>query len=139
MKAKKWKSEIKNQMLNIGVYKPEFDRVIDTLSTILEQRDEAYKAFLSDGRHIIMRENVKGGSNPVKNPLLSVWMDLNNQAITFWRECGLTPAALKKIDEKAINAKGAETDPLVALIEEIENSYSNPTAASGVEAPPPVP
>ena len=37
-----------------------------------------------------------------KNPLLVMWDDLNKSALAYWRDLGLTPAGLKKIDETAL-------------------------------------
>ena len=38
----------------------------------------------------------------VKNPLLVLWDDLNKSALAYWRDLGLTPAGLKKLNEKAM-------------------------------------
>jgi hypothetical protein len=32
-------------------------------------------------------------------------MDLNAQALTYWRDLGLTPSGLKKLDDQALKAK----------------------------------
>lgn len=40
-----------------------------------------------------------------KNPLLVLWDDLNKSALAYWRDLGLTPAGLKKIDETAVRRK----------------------------------
>ena len=40
-----------------------------------------------------------------KNPLLVSWGDMNTSALSYWRDLGLTPAGLKKIDESAIKGK----------------------------------
>lgn len=40
----------------------------------------------------------KGGStNMTKNPLLTLWDDLNKSALAYWRELGLTPSSYKKM------------------------------------------
>jgi hypothetical protein len=31
-----------------------------------------------------------------------VWQDLNTQALAYWRDLGLTPAGLKKLNEAAL-------------------------------------
>jgi hypothetical protein len=33
-----------------------------------------------------------------------VWQDLNTQALAYWRDMGLTPAGLKKLNDAALKA-----------------------------------
>lgn len=54
----------------------------------------------------------------VKNPLLVLWDDLNKSALAYWRELGLTPAGLKRIDESAMKKK--KKDSLAEALREIE-------------------
>ena len=105
MKSKAWEKTIREQMVEIGTYRPAFDRAIETLSTILEQRDKAHAEFLADGRTVIEKISDRGAVNVGKNPLLVIWMDLNTQALTYWRGLGLTPAGLKRIDEQSMKPK----------------------------------
>ena len=37
-----------------------------------------------------------------KNPILVIYDDMNNTAMSYWKELGLTPKGLKAIDEKAM-------------------------------------
>ena len=45
-------------------------------------------------------------------------MDLNAQALAYWRDLGLTPAGLKKLNADALNAK-ATAAGFEALLEKI--------------------
>jgi P27 family predicted phage terminase small subunit len=94
-------------MKDVGVYEASFDKVIDTLAGILEQRDAAYEAFLEDGRLTVERVSDRGSVNMTKNPLLTVWQDLNTQALAYWKELGLTPAAYKKMVGDKPTEKGS--------------------------------
>lgn len=105
MKAKSWENRIKGQMEQVGTYRAAFDKTIETLASILEQRDIAYANYLEDGRMIIEKTSDRGAVNTAKNPLFTVWMDLNNQALAYWRDLGLTPAGLKKIDDQSMKPK----------------------------------
>lgn len=105
LKAKTWESVIKKQMEAVGVYRDSFQRAVTALSTILEQRDIVYEQYRKDGRAVIERVSDRGAVNSAKNPLFVAWMDLNNQALAYWRDLGLTPAGLKKIDEGAMKQK----------------------------------
>ena len=58
---------------------------------------------------IIKHTNKGGATNIVKNPALILWDDLNKSALSYWRDLGLTPAGLKKIDEAALKGKKQST------------------------------
>ena len=79
------------------------DYTIETLADILEKRDDAARAYLDYGAEPLIEYTNKGGStNLVKNPALILWDDLNKSALAYWRDLGLTPAGLKKIDDAAL-------------------------------------
>lgn len=106
MDKKAWKKKIKEQCEAVGTFNKAFLPVIDTLADTLEQRDLVYKAFLdSGGEPIVEHTNKAGATNIVKNPALVLWDDLNKSALAYWRDLGLTPSGLKKIDEKALKPK----------------------------------
>ena len=107
MDSKRWKSVIKKKMTEVGTYKPAFEKTIETLSNILEHRDAVYNEFVNDGSaYIITRVSDRGAMNSAKNPLFVIWTDLNTQALQYWRDLGLTPAGLKRIDESAVKISG---------------------------------
>lgn len=106
MTKKGWKSKIKKATTELGTYKKAFEEVIEALAEILEQRDNAMEQFISTGgKPVISYTNKAGKSNPVKNPCLAVWNDLNSQAITYWKELGMTPAGLKRINQELMETK----------------------------------
>lgn len=109
MNKEEWKNKITEDCKGVGTYKLEFDSVIDALSSILEQRDkvmEDYKA--SGGKPVISQTNVAKKRYYVKNPFLTQWSDLNKDALSYWRDLGLTPNGLRKIDEQGL--KGTRKD-----------------------------
>lgn len=106
MKKGAWRNKIKKQTIAVGTYKESFDPVIETLATILAERDETYREYLEKGAHpVVEHTNKNGSTNMVKNPLLATWTELNTTALSFWRDLGLTPAGLKKIDESAVKSR----------------------------------
>ena len=106
MDTKKWRTKITSQCKAVGTYKPAFAPVIETLAQVLSQRDATRKEFEdSGGSSVIEYTNKFGATNYTKNPLLVLWDDLNKSALSYWRDLGLTPAGLKKIDEAALKAK----------------------------------
>lgn len=116
MDKKAWQKCIRSMMDGVGTYRPEFDSVIDTLADILEQRDRAYQDFLDSGAEVVIKKvSDRGAENVGKNPRLQIWADLNAQALAFWRDLGLTPAGLKRIDETAIKNENKESALEAAL------------------------
>ena len=110
MKKKNWKKKIEDATKEIGTYKPSFDAVIDTLADILENRDSALKEFKDEGSHTIVEHYNKAGNlYKEQNPILRLVNDLNRDALAYWRDLGLTPAGLKKINESALKKKKVES------------------------------
>ena len=110
MKKAAWKKKIVSACEEAGTYRSFFESTIDTLAGIMEMRDNAEERFQATGGNTIVRHTNKGGStNIVKNPALVVVMDCNAQALAYWRDLGLTPAGLKKINEGAMNKNKKES------------------------------
>ena len=103
MKKTYYKKKITQAMMSVGTYKEDFQMVVDTLAGILEQRDAAYDHYVSSGgRPTVEHTNKAGATNIAKNPTLNIWSDLNTQALRFWRDLGLTPSGLRKINEERL-------------------------------------
>ncbi len=99
----KWKAKIVKACKAAGTYKEYFDPVVSTLAEILDKRDAAQKEFVESGARIMIEyTNKAGATNYVQNPLIRLINDLNRDALTYWKELGLTAASLKKINESAI-------------------------------------
>lgn len=99
MTATRWRKKIKDSMGD--VYAARFDHVIAETADILERRDAVYEEWGALGfPSMFERVSDRGAVNAAKHPLLQVWQDLNKQALEHWKELGLTPQALKKIDEQ---------------------------------------
>lgn len=103
MKSETWKKRITDATIQAGTYRPCFDQVIATLASILEKRDDAEKEYKRQGgKPIVEHTNNGGTTNMVKNPALTLMNELNQTALTYWRDLGLTPAGLKKLKEDAL-------------------------------------
>lgn len=103
MDAKKWKRKIIEQMKKVDTYQDAFMPTIEALAKLLERRDSVYDEFIEDGAaSLIEKISDRGAVNRVVNPLLTLWKDLNAQVLAYWRDLGLTPAGLKRIDEAAM-------------------------------------
>lgn len=101
-----WIKTIKRQTKAVGTYQTNFNSVIDGLAKILAERDAVYDRYVNEGSEaLIQKVSDRGAVNDVINPLLTVWKDLNTSALSYWRDLGLTPAGLKKINEAALQKK----------------------------------
>ena len=119
MTRKRWRAKIKKAAVEAGTYKPGFDAMIDTLAGILERRDAAQEMFKESGGAVLVKQTNKAGhTNIVQNPALRMVNDLERDALTYWRDLGLTPAGLKKINEEAFKAKPESA--LAAALKELE-------------------
>ncbi len=119
MIRKRWKTKIKKACNLAGTYKPYFDNAIDSLAGILEKRDQVEELYQSRNEGPLVEfTNKNGSTNLVKNPLLIMWDDLNKSALTYWRELGLTPAGLKKINEMSFrDSEKEEANSLFGRLE----------------------
>lgn len=98
-----WKKRIKASCRKAGTYQKYYDDVISSLAEILEKRDQAEQAYLEDGSQpLVEYTNKAGATNYTKNPALILWNDFNASALAYWRDLGLTPAGLKRLDSKPI-------------------------------------
>ena len=90
----------------MGTYKDAFLPAINALADILERRDVVYREFIENGGEtVIEKRSDRGAVNMGMNPRLRVWMDLNAQALNYWKDLGLTPNGLKRIDEQSMKPK----------------------------------
>ncbi len=106
MNKELWKTKLIKASMDAGTYRAFFDPVVETLAGILEKRDMAQDEFENNGGQILVEHtNVKGKTNIEQNPLLRLINDLNRDALAFWRDLGLTPAGLKRIDEMSMKPK----------------------------------
>lgn len=119
MKKAAWIKKITAACVEVGTYQEAFDSVIETLAGILERRDEAQQLFkASGGSVLVMHTNKSGAANPEVNPALRLVNSLNMDALAYWRDLGLTPAGLKKINEQGLKPKKKTT--LGEVLSEIE-------------------
>lgn len=120
MKKADWRREIIKKCESVGTYKPEFLPVINTLSDILEERDNVRAKYRREGcQPIVEKTSDRGAVNYAKNPLLGAWEDLNRDALAYWRDLGLTPAGLKKLSTDVVKDKqsSAGIEQLLAGLE----------------------
>jgi len=98
MNSMEWKERIKAACVESGSYRPAFDAVIETLADIMALRDTALKELRESGEaSVIEKTSDRGAVNLAQNPRLEVVMDLNKDALSYWKELLLKPAAKKTV------------------------------------------
>ena len=103
---RKWAKVITENCKSVGTYRESFVPVIDSLAGILENRDKALETFEQSGGNILVKHtNKSGATNIEQNPALRLINDLNRDALAYWRDLGLTPAGLKRINEAEMKHK----------------------------------
>ena len=103
MVKSEWMARITASCQAAGTWREWFTDVIDTLAAILERRDALEELFAAEGGEVMIEHtNKAGATNYEQNPILRMINDLNRDALAYWRDLGLTPAGLKKIDEAAM-------------------------------------
>jgi len=101
-----WVVRIRTCCQQAGTYREYFEDVIATLADILERRDIARELFDASGGNVLVdHTNKAGATNSEQNPVLRMVNDLNRDALAYWRDLGLTPAGLKRIDEGAMKQR----------------------------------
>lgn len=103
----------------MGTFQPSFNSAIDALAKILEQRDAAQTQFKNEGSILIIdKTSDRGAVNTAINPLVRLIDTLNNTALSYWRELGLTPSSFRKMTGSAAPAevkKGGLAEALKAI------------------------
>lgn len=108
--------KIRNVLTGLGIYREEFEWEIEMLAELFIRREQTKEAFRkSDGAAIIKQTNKGGNSYAVKNPLLAEIDFVEKRIIELAREMGMTPSAVKKLNEAAIGKKPQEPDDPLAL------------------------
>lgn len=120
MKRGAWKKRIIAACEEAGTYQPFFENAIETLAQILERRDQVAKQYKDAGSiAVITHVNKAGAENYVKNPMLVMWADLNREALAYWRDLGLTPMGLKRIDAGAVKPGAQNKHSFADVLESI--------------------
>jgi hypothetical protein len=120
MTKAEWKRKIKANTKKAGTYRPFFEPVIETLAGIMEARDFAQQKWEEEGKETVVKHvNKAGAENIVKHPALVVINDMNRDALAYWRDLGLTPAGLKRINEEAMEAQKPDQETFADVLKNI--------------------
>lgn len=104
-------AKVKRQMEALGVYRIEFDPIIKLYCELTKQYAVLSKEFKdNEYRHSL---ETKDGAKK-KDPLVSTLESMRKDILSYASQLGLTPAGLRKINEK-VQAQKKE-DPFQAIL-----------------------
>lgn len=110
MNKASWVRKVNRAMRDAGVYQTFFKDTVDALAEILARRDATLEEFEAQGTGLTITYYNKNGDMISKvNPLITLWNTLNTQALSYWKELGLTPSGLKKLNDKSIKVEKKST------------------------------
>lgn len=109
---KGFRTKIRKRCTAVGTYKPEFEATIDRLAEYYVRQDQLRAMYTESGGAPVVR--LKGSPVAVKNPILEELDKIARPILDLERELGLTPAALRKMNEAAMAEK--TVDPLAAAL-----------------------
>ena len=111
-------NDIVKKMQSLNLYRDEYEHAIKGLSRALSDQEKTLTLFDKSGGQIMIKHtNKAGATNAVKNPFYLALETLRKDVLDYSRELGLTPAALKRINESAVKQK--KTSSLANALKEL--------------------
>lgn len=94
---KNLEQQTKENMMALGIYKPEFDVTISVYAGLVEQYRALEKEFKKTKFTVI--ENTGYSDNKKKAPIVATLENLRKDILSYSNALGLTPSGLKKISD----------------------------------------
>lgn len=119
---KGFREKIRAACRGVGTYRDEFESMIHRLAELYVRREATKDEFRKSGGKAIIKQVNKGGNAYwAKNPLLAEIDFIDKTILDMERELGLTPQAIRKINESALGRKPqADDDPLALALGELK-------------------
>ena len=118
---KGFREKIRAACRGVGTYREEFEGMIYRLAELYVRREATKDEFRRSGGKAIIKQVNKGGNTyAAKNPLLVEIDFIDKTILEMERELGLTPQAIRKINEAALGKKPQPADdPLAVALGEL--------------------
>ena len=115
---KGFRIKIREACKGVGSYREEFEELIGRLASLYVRANLARDRWRAEGSEFYVTQVNKGGNEYyIKHPLLTEIDNTEKNILMLEKELGLTPAAIKRINEAAIGKKKLpDDDPLVAAL-----------------------
>lgn len=89
--------QIKQNMISLGIYKPEFEITINIYSGLIDQYTVLEKEFKKSKFTVV--EKTGYSDNAKKAPIVATLESLRKDILQYANALGLTPSGLKKIND----------------------------------------
>lgn len=106
--------QTKQNMITLGVYKPEFENTINIYSGLIEQYMALEKEFKKSKFTVV--EKTGYSDNAKKAPIVATLESLRKDILQYSNALGLTPSGLKKINDEMRQEKKKESKLESALM-----------------------
>ena len=113
---KGYRGKIQRACRSVGTYKDEFEPLINRLADAYLRHAQLQELYESEGSRPMVTIRTRSGPVTVKNPILDEQDRLSRLILEMEKELGLTPAALRRVNTAAMEAKKEADDPLTAAI-----------------------
>lgn len=119
---KGFRIKIRDELKKVGLYQEAFESTVELMAEYYVRAQQAKEQWREEGSPILLEQTNKGGSvYYIRHPLLQEIDNCSKMIMTLKRELGLTPAAVKKINEAALGKKPlADDDPLALALGELK-------------------
>ena len=112
MKAMEQKT--KENMIALGIYKPEFDVTIQVYAGLVEQYQALEKEFKKSKFTVV--EKTGYSDNAKKAPIVATLENLRKDILSYSNALGLTPSGLRKISDELAKPKKPQSKLEMALM-----------------------
>lgn len=99
-------------MKKLGIYKPEYDRVIDVYSELCEQYEKLTREYINNG-YQYSTETAQGGAK--KSPIVATLETLRKDILAYSDRLCLNPKSLGSITPENTNKKSKLASVLSSL------------------------
>lgn len=88
-------SQVKDRLISLEIYQPEFDTTIEIYASLVEQYQALEKDFKRSKFTVV--EKTGYADNAKRHPIVGSMESLRKDILTYSTALGLTPAGLRKI------------------------------------------
>jgi phage terminase small subunit len=111
---KKQELEIIENMIALGIYKPEFNVTISIYAGLVEQYQALEKEFKKTKFNVV--EKTGYSDNAKKAPIVATLENLRKDILSYSNALGLTPSGLRRISEEMTKPKKPQSKLESALM-----------------------
>lgn len=115
MEREDYKKNLISCLREMGLYRRQYDFLIDALSLTMEMRDRNLTEWKANGyRQVMSYTNKSGQTNMTKSPYFDNHLKYTDQMLKYMRTIGLTPADSNRLG-LAMSDEEEEDDGLVKI------------------------